>query len=75
MHNLKFVVRWTDQDGKNHRREYSTEKDARKAKDWLTEKGAPSVDIAISTGGREVATKPSEASMFPAKQPTQQGLI
>lgn len=62
MQRLKFVVRWTDADGKSHRKEYDVEKDARKAKDWLIDNGATSVDIAISMGNREIATKPDEGN-------------
>lgn len=72
MQHLKFVVRWTDGEGKNHRREYDTEKDARKAKDWLTDNGATSVDVAVSMSGREIAAKPQESSMFPTAEPPQQ---
>lgn len=60
MQRLKFVVRWTDADGKNHRKEYDTEKEARKARDWLNDNGATSVDVAISMGDREYASKPDE---------------
>jgi hypothetical protein len=73
MQHLKFVVRWTDGEGKDHSREYDTEKDARKAKDWLTDNGATSVDIAISMNGRETKTAEPSA-MFPTKEPpSQQG--
>lgn len=76
MQRLKFVVRWTDADGKNHRKEYDAEKDARKAKDWLIDNGATSVDVAVSMGDREIASKPAESSMFPAKEPpVQQNFI
>lgn len=32
---------------------YDNEPDARKAKQWLLDNGAPSVDIAVALGGRE----------------------
>lgn len=76
MQRPKFVVRWTDQDGNDKRREYDAEKDARKAKDWLIDNGAASVDIAIRVGGREVNSASPEPSMFPTKEaPVQQGFI
>lgn len=53
MQHLKFVVRWTDTDGKNHSKDYGDEPSARKAKAWLLERGAVSVDIAVSMGDRE----------------------
>lgn len=53
MQHLKFVVRWTDQDGKNHSKEYGDDPAARKAKAWLLERGAVSVDIAVSMGSKE----------------------
>lgn len=53
MQHLKFVVRWTDQDGKNHNKEYGDEPTARKAQAWLLERGATSVDIAVSMGSQE----------------------
>lgn len=53
MQHLKFVVRWSDSDGKNHSKTYPSEPEARKAKAWLLERGAVSVDIAVSMGDRE----------------------
>lgn len=53
MQHLKFVVRWTDQDGKHHSKEYGDDPAARKAKAWLLERGAISVDIAVSMGTKE----------------------
>lgn len=53
MKNVSFVVRWTDGDGKNHKKGYNDEPAARKAKEWLLNNGATSVDIAISMNGRE----------------------
>lgn len=72
MQRLKYVVRWTDADDKHHRKEYSEEKEARRARDWLTDNGARQVDVAVSIGDREMKT--AEPSMFPAKEsPQQQG--
>lgn len=68
MQRPKFVVRWTDQDGKNQRREYDTEPEARKARDWLIKNNAPSVDMAIQMGGREISKTAEPSSMFPAKE-------
>lgn len=53
MQHLKFVVRWTDKEGKNHSKTYGDEPAARKAKTWLLDNGAVSVDIAIAMGDRE----------------------
>lgn len=53
MQHLKFVVRWSDADGKNHSKTYASEPEARKAKAWLLERGAASVDIAVAMGDRE----------------------
>lgn len=53
MQHLKFVVRWTDRDGKNHSKEYGDDPSARKAKQWLLDNGALSVDVAVSMGKRE----------------------
>lgn len=73
MNGVKLIVRWTDKDGDNHRKEYTDEKQARKAKAWLEEHGATNVDVAVRIGNRETAAKdkpgkPVEAqtnSMFP----------
>jgi len=54
MQHLKFVVRWTDQDNKNHSKEYGDGPAARKAKAWLIDRGALSVDIAVSIGSKEI---------------------
>lgn len=53
MQPLQYVVRWTDQDGKNHHKEYTDEPSARKARAWLEDKGATGIDIAVSIGSRE----------------------
>ena len=52
MRHHKFVVRWTDAAGKNHSKEYESEPAAKKAKQWLLDQGAVSVDIAVSIGGK-----------------------
>lgn len=76
MQRLKFAVRWSDSDNKNHRKVYDTEKEARRAKDWLTNNDVASVDIAIIMGEREISGAPEPSSMFPTKTPpVQQGLI
>lgn len=54
--NGSFVVRWEDKNGKQHRREYTTETDARKAKQWLLDNGALSVDIAIRINDKTVGS-------------------
>lgn len=54
--NGSFVVRWEDNNGEQHRREYTTETDARKAKKWLLDNGATSVDIAIQINNKAVGT-------------------
>jgi len=76
MQRPKFVVRWTDQDGKNRRREYDDEKEARKARDWLLEKETPNAKAAIKQGEREYTTDKTESSsMFPGAQPVQENLL
>lgn len=45
MNKLKLI--WTDQNGKLQTREFDTEPEARKARDWLREKGADDVDMAV----------------------------
>ena len=47
MQNLKFVVRWTDPNGKTHKKEYDDEKSATKAKQWVLDQGAASADVAV----------------------------
>ena len=65
MQGVKFVVRWDDAEGNPKRKEYATEQDARKARKWLEDNGAVSVDIAIIVSGRETVipekTPPTEA--------------
>lgn len=64
MQGVKFVVRWNDAEGNPKRKEYATEQEARKARKWLEENGAASVDIAIVFSGRETVipekTPPTE---------------
>lgn len=50
---VTFVVRWQDENAKPRSKSYDNEVDARKAKQWLLEHGAPSVDIAVALAGRE----------------------
>lgn len=69
MQHLKYVVRWTDQDGKNHSKEYDDDPAARKAKAWLIDRGAPSVDIAVRSRGVEYSSESSDiTTMFPVKE-------
>lgn len=42
-----LVLRWTDDKGNQQVKEYTDEKQARKARDWLLEHGADDADIAI----------------------------
>lgn len=51
MSGAKYSVRWTDADGKDHKKQYKSEPDARRARKWLDENGATSVDIAIVIAG------------------------
>lgn len=44
---MKLIVRWTDNEGKEHSKEYDDEATAAKAKKWLIENGITAVDIAI----------------------------
>ncbi len=56
MQHLSFVVRWTDKDGKHHSKQYSDEPAAKKAKAWLVDNGADSIDIAVAVGKKEYRT-------------------
>lgn len=47
MKTLLLLLRWTDDKGNQQVKEYTDEKQARKARDWLLERGATNVDIAI----------------------------
>ena len=71
MRGIKFIVRWTDNAGKNKSKEYSEEIEARKAKQWLLDRGAADADIAIQMGGRErpVADKAPKEKVV-EEQPT-----
>lgn len=63
MQGVKYSVRWTDASGEHHTKQYDKEPDARKARKWLDENGATSVDIAIVIGGKP--------SVIPDAQPKQ----
>ena len=47
MHNMIFVVRWSDKNGKQCTKEYEDEESARRAKQWLIDQGVTLVDIAL----------------------------
>lgn len=53
MKGVKFSVRWNDANNKPQHKIYDTEQYARKARKWLEDNGAVSVDIAIIVSGRE----------------------
>lgn len=53
MKGVKFSVRWNDANNKPQHKIYDTEQNARKARKWLEDNGAVSVDIAIIVSGRE----------------------
>lgn len=53
MHNMVFVVRWSDENGKSQSKEYKDEATARKAKAWLLDRGVKAVDIAIKNKKKE----------------------
>lgn len=53
MQHLSFTVRWTDKEGMNHSKTYGDEPAAKKAKQWLLDNGAVSVDIAVAIGTKE----------------------
>ena len=44
---LGYMVRWVDTDKVHHEKEYDDIRLARKATDWLKEKGADRIDIAV----------------------------
>lgn len=65
--NCTFTVRWSDENNKPHAKTYATEADARKAKQWLLERGVRDVDIAVrvnnkSAGGLQNDEKKSEST-------------
>jgi len=67
MQHLKFVVRWTDKEGGEHRKDYGDEPQARKAKQWLLDNGALSADIAVSINNKEYRT--NGGAIPPGAQP------
>jgi hypothetical protein len=65
--NCTFTVRWSDDKNKPHAKTYATEADARKAKQWLLERGVRDVDIAARinnkpAGGLQNDEKKSEST-------------
>lgn len=62
--NCMFTVRWSDENNKPHSKTYATEADARKAKQWLLERGVRDVDIAVRVNNKSAGSlkddKPSE---------------
>lgn len=62
--NCTFTVRWSDENNKPHSKTYTTEADARKAKQWLLEHGVRSVDIAV-----KINNKPAGSLQDSEKQP------
>ena len=68
MKGVKFSVRWNDANDKPQHKVYDTEQDARKARKWLEDNGAASVDIAIVFSGRETVmpekTPPTEVTDY-----------
>ena len=68
--NCTFTVRWSDEKNKPHAKTYATEADARKAKQWLLERGVRDVDIAVRinnkpAGGLQNDEKKSESTATP----------
>lgn len=62
-----FIVRWQEKDGTQHTKRYPDEAAARRARQWLLDNGAPSVDIAIRINDKTVGSlgdkeKPAEAA-------------
>lgn len=51
-----FVVRWQEKDGTQHTKRYPDEAAARRAKQWLLDNGALSVDIAIRINDKTVGS-------------------
>lgn len=56
MINESYVVRWSGKDGVPHQKAYDSEVEARRAKQWLFENGALSVDIAVRINNKVVGT-------------------
>ena len=69
MMNCTFTVRWSGKDGVPHHKSYDSETEARRAKQWLLDNGALSVDIAVrvnnkiigNLGDKKKPTKAAEA--------------
>lgn len=51
-----FILRWEDSRGTHHSKQYTAEADARKARKWLLENGAVSVDIAVRINNKTVGS-------------------
>lgn len=51
-----FIVRWQGKDGAQHTKRYPDEAAARRAKQWLLDNGALSVDIAIRINDKTVGS-------------------
>lgn len=66
MNNLKFVVRWVDREGRDQTKIYPSEKEARKARDWLLDNGAKNADYAI-----RIKNKDHAGGMFPSSEDTE----
>ena len=49
-----YTVRWSDKDGAAHQKTYRNEAEARRAKKYLLENGAPSVDIAVRINDKQI---------------------
>ena len=65
--NCMFTVRWSDENNKPHSKTYANEADARKAKQWLLERGVRDVDTAVRinnkpAGGLQNDEKKSEST-------------
>ena len=54
-------LRWTDDKGNQQVKEYTDEKQARKARDWLLEHGADDADIAVRVQTRNTSAENTEA--------------
>lgn len=65
--NCMFTVRWSDENNKPHSKTYANEADARKAKQWLLERGVRDIDIVVRinnkpAGGLQNDEKKSEST-------------
>lgn len=68
-----FIVRWQEEDGTQHTKRYTDEAVARRAKQWLLDNGALSVDIAIRINDKTVSSLGDKEKSAKAAEIGQEG--